>query len=261
MPCLRRGPRSGFANGRTGISRQQVGIGTVVMRNKQYLAAIRPRDTALALSTMHFADEVVPKSDLDFGPPTTISSTAKELRLAGQIIDVLSTKWDPRRYKDTYTDQVKGLIEAQAKGKPIAAEAPAQGAQVVDLMAALEASLKAAREHGGSPTSGPRGRRPAAPGARARAGRGSGKVKAARPEMEARPRREGSKSRTRQSFGPDERLTLRRSRRKDRRWTGEVGEQLNSKRGRAATESGINLEMGAALLNGPVGRSTVVLSG
>ena len=138
------------------------------MRNKQYLAAIRPGDAALALSTMHFADEVVAKSDLDFGPSTTASSAAKELRLAGQIIDVLSTKWDPKRYKDTYTDQVKGLLEAQAKGKAVVAEAPAQGAQVVDLMAALEASLKAAREPGGSPTSiRSRGQQAALPAARA----------------------------------------------------------------------------------------------
>jgi DNA end-binding protein Ku len=132
--------------------RRQVGIGTIVMRNKQYLAAIRPRDEALALSTMHFADEVVPKADVGL---ITAKNTAppKELRLAAQIIDALSTKWDPGRYQDTYTDQVKELVQAQAAGKHVVEEAPVQEANVLDLMAALEASLDAAKKAGGSPAS------------------------------------------------------------------------------------------------------------
>src|ERR1700722_2560223 len=66
--------------------RAKVGIGMVVMRRRQYLAAIRPRDGALALSTMHFADEVLPRSSV--GPVPTASKTpVKELRLATQIID------------------------------------------------------------------------------------------------------------------------------------------------------------------------------
>jgi DNA end-binding protein Ku len=66
------------------------------------------------------------------------------VQLAVQIIDALRAGWDPRRYKDSYTNQVKKLIERQAAGKHITVErAPAEQAQVVDLMAALEASLKA----------------------------------------------------------------------------------------------------------------------
>lgn len=125
----------------------KAGIGTVVMRNKQYLAAIRPLDGALALSTMRFADEVVPRSDIDALPEGRAKPEAKELKLASQIIDSLSTEWDPARYHDTYTDQLKDLIEAKAEGKEIAAtEEPADDAPVADLMAALQASLDAARK-------------------------------------------------------------------------------------------------------------------
>lgn len=128
----------------------KAGIGTVVMRNRQYLAAVRPLDGALALSTMRFADEVVPRSDIDALPEGRAKPEAKELKLASQIIDSLSTDWDPARYHDTYTDQLKELIEAKAEGKEIvAAEEPADNAPVVDLMAALQASLDAAREGAG----------------------------------------------------------------------------------------------------------------
>ena len=128
----------------------KVGIGTVVMRNKQYLAAIRPLDGALAMSTMRFADEVVPQSDIDALPDGKAKPADKEMKLAAQIIDSLSTDWDPSRYHDTYTEQLKEMIEAKAKGKEIVAEeeAPAD-AGVIDLMAALEASLEAARKGGG----------------------------------------------------------------------------------------------------------------
>ena len=128
----------------------KVGIGTVVMRNKQYLAAIRPLDGALAMSTMRFADEVVPQSEIDALPDGKAEPAAKEVKLAAQIIDSLSTEWDPKRYHDTYTEQLKEMIEAKARGKEIVAEeeAPAESS-VVDLMAALEASLEAARKGGG----------------------------------------------------------------------------------------------------------------
>jgi DNA end-binding protein Ku len=130
-------------------SEGKAGIGTVVMRKKQYLAAIRPLDGALAMSTMRFADEVVPQSELDL-PGKRAKPEPKELKLASQIIGSLATDWDPKRYHDTYTEELKGLIEAKAKGKKIVVEeeAPAE-ASVIDLMQALEASLAAARKGGG----------------------------------------------------------------------------------------------------------------
>jgi len=134
-------------------SEGKVGIGTVVMRNKQYLAAIRPLDGALALSTMRFADEVVPQSQIDAlpGKGATTKPDTKELKLASQIIESLSTDWDPKRYHDTYTEELESLSEAKAKGKEIVIEedAPAES-NVLDLMAALEASLGTARQGSGN---------------------------------------------------------------------------------------------------------------
>lgn len=126
----------------------RVGIGTVVMRNKQYLAAIRPLEGALAMSTMRFADEVVPRRDVD-GVPTARSKPApKELRLATQIVESLASDWKPSRYHDTYTDELRTLIERKQKGQKITVEAEpeAEPGKVVDLMAALEASLQSSRK-------------------------------------------------------------------------------------------------------------------
>ena len=135
--------------------RNRAGIGMVVMRNKQYLAAIRPRDGALAMSTMHFADEVLDRSNVENLSPKDTKPAPGELKLATQIIDALSTDWNPDRYKDTYSDEVKDLLERQAAGKHIAVEeSPAEEGQVLDLVAALEASLEAAK--GPQPSAGGR---------------------------------------------------------------------------------------------------------
>ena len=125
---------------------QKVGIGTVVMRNKQYLAAIRPLDGALAMSTMRFADEVVPQSAIDEIPSRRAKADPKELKLAHQIVDALASDWDPERYHDTYTEQLRDLIERKATGEEVVVEdAPKASSNVVDLMAALQASVEHAR--------------------------------------------------------------------------------------------------------------------
>ena len=123
---------------------QRVGIGSVVMRNKQYLAAIRPLDGALAMSTMRFADEVVPKSEIPDLPSARSKPDTKEVRLATQIIESLASEWDPRRYHDTYAEEMRDLIDRKAKGKKIEAPTPEpeKKAEVIDLMSALQASLE-----------------------------------------------------------------------------------------------------------------------
>jgi DNA end-binding protein Ku len=126
--------------------KQKVGIGKVVMRSKQYLAAIRPLDGALAMSTMLFSDEVVPRSEVD-GVKATGRPTDKEVKLAAQIVDSLSADWKPERYRDTYREQMLELIERKAKGEEIVVEEEApEEPKVTDLMAALEASLESARK-------------------------------------------------------------------------------------------------------------------
>ena len=126
--------------------RQRVGIGSVAMRNKQYLAAIRPLEGVLAMSTLRFADEVVARSEIDALPSRRARPEAKELKLATQVIDALEAPWKPTKYHDTYTEELRDLIERRAKGETITIdEAPAETAKVLDLMAALNASVAAAK--------------------------------------------------------------------------------------------------------------------
>jgi DNA end-binding protein Ku len=123
-----------------------VAIGTVVMRNKQYLTAIRPLEGALAMSTMRFADEVVPRSDVDGVPDRRTKPDQRMLRMANQLVDSLTTDWNPRRYHDTFTEELRERIEAKQAGKKLEIE-PEEGAEpkVIDLMQALEDSVKGAR--------------------------------------------------------------------------------------------------------------------
>jgi DNA end-binding protein Ku len=130
--------------------RQRIGIGRVIMRDKQYLCAIRPYGKGLAMSTMLFADEVVPQSDVEGLLARKPTVTSREKQLAGQIVDSLERDWDPKRYHDTYQEQLRDIIKAKQKGKTIEIEEePEETGKVVDLMAALEASLDR-RQRGGS---------------------------------------------------------------------------------------------------------------
>ena len=124
----------------------KVGIAKVVMRSKQYLVAVRPVGEALVMSTMNFADEVVPQDELEGLPGPSENVSDRELKMASQLIDSLSTEFDPTRYEDTYREKVLELIEKKAQGQEIVApEEPKAATPVVDLMAALEASLAAAK--------------------------------------------------------------------------------------------------------------------
>ncbi|HTJ76908.1 MAG TPA: Ku protein [Acidimicrobiales bacterium] len=129
----------------------KVGIARVVLRTKQYLAAIRPKDDALVMETMLFADEVNPLEDLDL-PGPDVDVTEREEKMARSLIDSLTTDFEPDKYKDEYRERVLELIEQKASGQEIVVEESAEEApRVVDLMAALEASLAAVKEgKGGS---------------------------------------------------------------------------------------------------------------
>ena len=122
--------------------RQRVGIGKVVMREKQYLAAIRPYGKGLAMSTMLFADEVVPQSTVDGIPARKPTVASREKQMALQIVDSMEREWDPKRYHDDYEEQLRRVIKAKAKGKTIEAPEPEESAKVLDLMEALRASIE-----------------------------------------------------------------------------------------------------------------------
>jgi DNA end-binding protein Ku len=123
----------------------QVGIGTVVLRDKQHLVAVRPLDGVLAMSTMRFADEVVERSAID-GMPTRGKPDPKALKMARQLIEGLSTEWNPHQYRDTYTEALRKRITAKDKGKEVVETTEEPAARVLDLMSALQASVDAAKQ-------------------------------------------------------------------------------------------------------------------
>ena len=126
----------------------KVGIGRVVLRSKQQLCALRPTGEALTLSTMLFGDEVLSPDRLDeLESVNEAEASERELTMAQQLIDSLSSDFEPDKYHDEYRERVLDLIERKAAGEEIAIQPQAEEpAAAPDLMAALEASLAAVGE-------------------------------------------------------------------------------------------------------------------
>jgi DNA end-binding protein Ku len=157
----------------------KVAIARVVIRQKEQLVAIRPTGDILTMETMNFADEVVPHDSFDEAPGTDIDTNKREVDMARQLIESLSAEFDPSKYKDTYRERVLELIERKAEGKEIAVQPTEEPQPVPDLMAALEASVNAARQNrdtGGRPTDG---------GAK---GNGTGKSRGGGAKTKAKPK-------------------------------------------------------------------------
>ncbi len=138
----------------------KVGIARVVMRTKQYLCAVRPQDGKLVMSTMVYADEINDPAQIpELAQLDDVEVSDKELVMAEQLIASLSETFEPAKYTDTYRTKVLEVIDRKAAGEEDVVTTPEpQEDKVVDLMAALEASVAAAKEA--------RGRHPtaAAPG-------------------------------------------------------------------------------------------------
>ena len=126
----------------------RVALATMVMRNKEYLVAIRPEADALALHTMYFADEVR-SPGREFTLPETEDVSDRELSMAELLIQSMESEWDPARFHDTHRAKVEALIEEKRSGHEIVIQAgPEAPAKVVDLMEALNASIAAAAKPG-----------------------------------------------------------------------------------------------------------------
>jgi DNA end-binding protein Ku len=125
---------------------RKVALATWVLREKQHLVAIRPRADALVVETLYYPDEVRnPLEEIDTLPVGTEWSP-QELEMATMLIDSMTTAWDPEQYRDTYRERLEDLIERKRTGAVVAIEPQApEGAPVVDLLEALEASLRATR--------------------------------------------------------------------------------------------------------------------
>jgi DNA end-binding protein Ku len=134
----------------------KVAVARFVMRTREYLCALRPRDGALALSTMQWADEIVPVSEI--GETPDLKAAGKELAMAEQLIDALTATFEPESYKDEHREKVLELVRLKAEGADIIrSPAPSGEADVIDLAEALARSLdaRAARPAASKPKAAP----------------------------------------------------------------------------------------------------------
>ena len=121
----------------------KVGLGSYVLRNRESLGIIKPEGDILVLNKIRFNEEI--RSHEDLKVPET-KSKPSELKMAIELIEQLSGKFDPEKYKDTYSDELMKLIKAKAKGKKIATpQMKVVHSRTTDLMSQLKASLQSSK--------------------------------------------------------------------------------------------------------------------
>jgi DNA end-binding protein Ku len=125
----------------------KVAIGRFVMRNKQYTAAIRAEGGRLVMSSLAYADEVVDPSEIsELQGLDGVDVSAKEIAMAESLVDSLTADFEPAKYHDEYREQVMALIQMKADGEEFEVpEVATEKPKVIDIMAALEASVAAAK--------------------------------------------------------------------------------------------------------------------
>ncbi len=167
----------------------KVAIARVVLRSRERLVAVHPHGELLLMTTMNYADEVNPTSELDELGGEQAKVAGRELDVAKSLIESLAAPFEIDRYRDTYRDAVLELVERKARGEQIVAEpVPAGGElQAPDLMSALQASLERARERSGAEEQAPSKAKPRRKASSKAAGKGGAKASGRKPA--------GSKSR------------------------------------------------------------------
>ncbi|WP_406076666.1 non-homologous end joining protein Ku [Streptomyces virginiae] len=150
----------------------RAGIATFVMRQHEYLVAVKAEDGLLTLHTLHWADEIRNPKDEIAGLPGKSKGTAKEVQMAEQLIEAMSMKWEPDQFHNTFQEKVATLIQAKQAGETIEKAEPApKPTGTVDLMEALRASVDRARSPKDARTE------KASTTTRARGGSGAGSAK------------------------------------------------------------------------------------
>jgi DNA end-binding protein Ku len=122
----------------------KVGIAKVVIKTRQYLAGVKPEDGVLVLELMHFADELADPGKLHVPKKTEVGK--REMNMAKSLIDSMSSKWNPEKYRDDYREALMEVIEekVEAGGKEIE-EKPKKArkpTKVIDLVSVLQKSLE-----------------------------------------------------------------------------------------------------------------------
>ena len=126
----------------------KIGIANVVIHTRQHLAALIPYGKVLVLNLMRFANELRDPSDLKL--PESNAATAKEIEIAEQLVNGMAAAWEPKKYRDTYHEDLLQLIERKVKAgdtETVSEEEvapPHKTAEVIDLMALLKRSVEAA---------------------------------------------------------------------------------------------------------------------
>lgn len=148
----------------------RVAIVKIALRNRESLAMLRSRDDVLVLQMMLWPDEV--RAAEGIAPETDVAVRPQELAMASSYIQTLSDDFHPDAYTDSYRHAVEELVAAKAAGRELEPMAAPETGQVVDLMAALRASVEAAKKSRGEPGADQKAERAGASG---RGGKGTGK--------------------------------------------------------------------------------------
>ncbi|GBC87709.1 Non-homologous end joining protein Ku [bacterium HR12] len=127
----------------------KVGIAKVSFRDKEHLAALRFKGDVFVLETMYWPDEIREPAFDTLGRDEDVRPN--EVAMAKQLIESLTEPWDPTRYRDEYREALLELVEKKLAGEPVEVPEEAPPARIVDLMAALKASVEAAKARAEAP--------------------------------------------------------------------------------------------------------------
>src|SRR5262245_19586370 len=134
----------------------QVGTAKVVIKTRQHLSAVKPEKNALLLELMHFPDELIEAESLQI--PNNAPVRPQELKMANELIEKMSGKWEASKYSDEYKNALLELIHKKAErggeAPPEKATKKQKGPKVIDLVSVLQESLEKARKKGAKPSKG-----------------------------------------------------------------------------------------------------------
>ena len=166
----------------------QIGIAKIILRDAQHLAAVEAIGSALVLTMMRFADELADLEDFSF--PTSAGIRPQEMKMARQLVENLTAKWEPAKYTDEYTANLMRVIQGKLKGKKprLQERETTQKADVIDLMARLRASLEGKGQRERASAKSEKGQGKTDKGERSRAGTAKAKRTTAR-KADGRKRR------------------------------------------------------------------------
>jgi DNA end-binding protein Ku len=125
----------------------RVAVGKIAFHDREHMTTLRPHGKGVVVNTLHWPDEIRSAEDLNL-PEEEVKVDKREMAMARMLIDNLTEEFDPERYHDEYREALVALAEAKAAGQEIEVVADAPAPKVMDLMAALKASVEASKKGG-----------------------------------------------------------------------------------------------------------------